>query len=136
LTLSENELIRRYLGIPFKHKGRTRDGLDCWGFLKLVFADLGYQIYDPGIDYKKDWGSEGENYFLEHYYLQWKQVSRAERFDVVLLENSKGIANHAGLILSRGRFIHCAVKSGVIVSRFNDFKNRIHGFYRIKNDYN
>jgi cell wall-associated NlpC family hydrolase len=33
---------RKYLGVPFKHRGRTPNGLDCAGLAWLAYADLGY----------------------------------------------------------------------------------------------
>lgn len=33
---------RRYMGAPFKHRGRTADGLDCAGLAWLAYADCGY----------------------------------------------------------------------------------------------
>lgn len=33
---------RKYLGVPFKHRGRTPSGLDCAGLVWLAYVDLGY----------------------------------------------------------------------------------------------
>ena len=32
---------RRYLGVPFRHRGRTSAGLDCAGLVWRAYADLG-----------------------------------------------------------------------------------------------
>lgn len=37
---------RRYLGTPFKHRGRTRNGLDCAGLIVVALQDLGQKPYD------------------------------------------------------------------------------------------
>jgi len=130
--ITECELIEKYLGVPYKHKGRDiEEGLDCWGFLKLCFRDMGFELIDPGIDYPEGWAKRGGNFFIENYHLQWESVNSPNPFDVVLFKNANNVANHAGIILSRARFIHCALKTGVAVCRLNDWKNRIYGFYRL-----
>ncbi len=35
---------RTYLGVKFKHQGRSRQGLDCWGLPKVVAADFGIEL--------------------------------------------------------------------------------------------
>lgn len=32
---------RRWLGVPFRHQGRSRQGIDCAGLIELVGVDLG-----------------------------------------------------------------------------------------------
>lgn len=85
------------------------------------------------LEYSKVWGQESKDYFKEHYFHDWMQVKTPDILDGVLFVNSKGIANHAGIILSNGRFIHCC-RQGVIISRLNDprWLPRIEGFYRLK----
>jgi len=40
---------RRYLGVPFRHRGRTRAGLDCAGLIWRSYADLGVILPDIRI---------------------------------------------------------------------------------------
>ncbi len=129
----EQQLIDKYLGIPYVHGGSTLDGLDCWGLLKCVYADLGIRLFDPECNYTKTWSKEGQHYFHDHYAVDWLSVSDPQPLDAVLFINNNGIANHAGVVLSSGRFIHCC-RSGVIVSRLGDvsWQRRIEGFYRLK----
>ncbi len=39
---------RGYLGVPFRHLGRGRSGLDCVGLLLLSASDAGIAAEDPG----------------------------------------------------------------------------------------
>lgn len=40
------EFSRSYLGVPWKHQGRSRKGVDCVGFLLLAFKHIGVHIYE------------------------------------------------------------------------------------------
>jgi len=40
------ETARTYLGVPFKHMGRTRAGVDCAGLVVCVCNDLGIPVHD------------------------------------------------------------------------------------------
>lgn len=42
-----HEHARKYIGVPWKHLGRTRRGLDCGGLPIVSFADMGVQIEAP-----------------------------------------------------------------------------------------
>lgn len=127
----------KYVGIPYKHQGRDIFGLDCWGLIKLIYKDmLGIDIWDIGEDYTKEWSWEGKDYFIENYQKQWERVTEPRLFDGVLINNGKGIANHAGIMLDKTKFIHC-IKVGVVISKVTDkrWKDKIAGYFRYrKND--
>lgn len=130
----EKKLVKKYLGIPYQHRGRTEEGLDCWGLLKCVYSDMGVKLFDvEDLKYSKVWGLSGNDYFKEHYTHDWEKVKRCQIFDAVLFVNSRGVANHAGIVLSNRRFIHCC-RQGVVISRLSDasWKGNIEGFYRLK----
>ena len=43
------QAARQYLGVPFRHRGRTPKGLDCAGLIWLAYADLGVILPDVRI---------------------------------------------------------------------------------------
>lgn len=130
--MTEKELLNKYLGIKYKHQGRSKEeGLDCWGFIKFVYEDLGFSLWDINADYDEHWSWKGRNYFLENYAKEWIKVKRPDLFDLVLFHNRRNIPNHIGVLLSNYRFIHCC-KQGVIVSSVFSWKDKLFAFYRLK----
>lgn len=43
------EWVERYLGIPYLERGRTLDGCDCWGLVRLVLKER-FGIELPSLD--------------------------------------------------------------------------------------
>ena len=37
---------RKYLGVPFRHRGRSASGLDCAGLGWIAYRDLGIELPD------------------------------------------------------------------------------------------
>lgn len=48
--------LQKKIGTPFRHRGRTKSGVDCIGLLALTFAEMGETIID-----KKVYGREPRN---------------------------------------------------------------------------
>lgn len=133
--MTDRDIIKKYLGVPFKHQGRNiQEGLDCWGLIRAIYADHEVELFDLE-SYEVDWAKVGRNYFIEHYSEQWEKVDQPDFMDVVLFQTSSVVVNHAGLVLNNSKFIH-ASKAGIIVSRLGELQifKRIAGFYRLKND--
>lgn len=133
--ITEKELINKYLGTPFKHLGRSLDGLDCYGLLIMIYKDLEIPLIDME-QYDEKWAQKGENYFIENYHKQWEEVKNYRIFDVILFKNGSDLLNHIGIVLSGGKFIHSAIRAGTLINRITDPKwfPRIQGFYRFKNE--
>jgi cell wall-associated NlpC family hydrolase len=40
---------RRWIGVPFRHQGRNRAGVDCGGLLIAIGQEAGLQIIEPDV---------------------------------------------------------------------------------------
>jgi len=58
-----------YIGLPFRPQGRTRDGCDCWGLVRLVYREC-YGIALPCY---------GAAYDLTRGRAGWPEMSQAIR---------------------------------------------------------
>lgn len=132
LPVSEDQVIRKYLGCSYELHGRTPKGMDCYGLIILIYADLGHQLWDINEEYSEGWAWKGKDYFYENYYRQWTKHSVPQKFDVVLFKNKQGNAIHGGVVLSGGRFIHCSKNAGVVTTRLTEWQHKVEGFYRLK----
>lgn len=131
--MTEEFIIHKYLPVPYKHQGRDLSGLDCYGLIISIYADLGIKLFDIEEDYAPDWSWKNKNYFLENAHKDWEEVRSAKLFDVVGFKNSKGTMNHAGVMLDENRFINTC-KAGTVVCKLTDatWVKRLAGFYRHK----
>jgi cell wall-associated NlpC family hydrolase len=126
---------KKYLGIPYKLGGRDEKGLDCWGLIIKIFnEEKKTKLFDIE-NYDEDWSWKGKDLFMENYEKQWARIKTPFMFDVVLINNGKGMANHAGVYINSKRFIHC-IKAGVVMSKTSDtlWHKRIYGYFRFKHD--
>jgi cell wall-associated NlpC family hydrolase len=124
----------KYIGWQFKHEGREDGLVDCWGLILKVFKnEKDLKLFDIH-GYDKNWSWKGRDLFIENASKNWVEVNSPQTFDVVLINNGKGIANHAGVMINKFKFIH-ATRAGVVLSRVMDFnwRDRIKGFYRYDN---
>jgi hypothetical protein len=57
-----HEIALEYLDTPFRHRGRTKNGLDCVGLLVMVAHDLGMEVEDLRV-----YGREPVDRMLREY---------------------------------------------------------------------
>lgn len=124
----------KYLGIPFKHLGRDRKGLDCYGLLILYYKEeFGIDILD--WSYEPDWSKKGANYFIQEAPKVSKKVTSIQTHDVVLFYTDlvRKVVNHAGIVVQAPNKVIQAMKTGVTLTDISTpvFKRRVEGFYRI-----
>ena len=130
--MTKDDIISKYLGIPYRHRGRGLNGFDCYGLIIAIYGDVGIRLFDVEEDYTEDWSWKGRNHFIENAHRQWEEVRQPMLFDVVLFKNSKGIVNHAGVMLDEYNFIQTC-RAGTVVTGIGSVRqDRIEGFYRYK----
>lgn len=125
----------RYIGIPFKDGGRDRDGCDCWGLVRLVYAER-HGILLPHHDGR--YSSTRDVEALEAVRTSelaseaWRPASEDEAAvgDVMLFE--LGQLWHVGIIVGRGLVLHVMRGVEACVERIDTpaWMCRSRGIYR------
>lgn len=101
----------RWLGTPHRLGGSTKRGVDCSGFVAIVYREVyGKQLARSSADMLKR---------------NCKKVSRPNlrEGDLVFFHTGKGkrnVPNHVGIYLKNGKFIHTSTSSGVMVSSLSE----------------
>jgi cell wall-associated NlpC family hydrolase len=89
---------RGWLGVPFRHQGRTRAGLDCVGLLVVVGRALGLPAYDV-TGYTRRAQGMG---FIEHFRANLEEVAPGSaRFGDVLVFVETVYPCHTGIMSER-----------------------------------
>ncbi|WP_429153915.1 NlpC/P60 family protein [Aminobacter sp. BE82] len=128
--------LNRYVGAPFASRGRMLAGLDCWGLLRLIYAqELGIELPSYGeiaahdlvrVSREITAGKDGE---------AWADVDRSElrAFDVVVMRyhGSRRIG-HVGVAVDASTLIHVEEASAAVVVPLAHFtiRERIECFRR------
>ncbi len=123
----------RYIGIPFKEKGRELTQCDCWGLVRLIYG-IEREIELPS--YSELYASTEERQRLGDAILlekqeSWREISSPEPFDAILLRMA-GVPMHVGLVTKPLHMIHCARDIGTVHERYDSlrWKNKVAGFFR------
>jgi len=122
-----------YIGIPFQANGRSRDGLDCWGLVRLIYEEQ-YQIDLPS--FTSDYDIEDDDRIKElisQYQEGWEETDIPKEGSVVLFK-ILGELTHIGIMISNKHFIHVREGSNTVIDNIEGFrwKNRVVGFYDYK----
>lgn len=124
-----------YIGLPFADHGRTRDGVDCWGLVRLILAEqFGIIVpsYDGTYRHTTDRGDLDHLISRERAFA-WSEVHPGtERAGDVVLLRCLGAACHVGLVLAAGVMIHAEVGLNTVLDRYDStrWQARVIGIYR------
>jgi hypothetical protein len=107
----QNEMCK-YLGIRYRSGGSSTSGVDCSGFVGLVYRNL-YGVTDLPHQSASLYTSPS---------MQRVPMDNLSTGDLVYFTPSKKSKriNHVGIYLSEGKFIHAAQGKGVVISSLND----------------
>jgi hypothetical protein len=97
LELPKSELVSTaylYLNTPFLWGGRTPFGLDCSGFVQMVYKVNGYSMLRDASSQ----ASQGEVLSF---------IEESEPGDLAFFDNEDGEIIHVGIILDDNHIIHC-----------------------------
>lgn len=90
-----DEAARRYIGVPWRHLGRSREGIDCIGLVLLAARDCGLAADDPA-PYAREPSSQRLRQELAGV-LDEVPIAAARRGDVLVF-NLGLYAGHIGVL--------------------------------------
>jgi cell wall-associated NlpC family hydrolase len=129
------EWVKKYIGIPFFSNGRTLEGCDCYGLVRLVLLNE-YKINVPELsnNYNNALNiNEITKMFAEHRpVLASEKLSEPQEKAVVVI-TEHGAAAHIGIVAGDGYILHTGAKTGSVCQRASHpgLRGRIEGYYRV-----
>lgn len=102
--------VRSYIGIEFAERGRDRDGADCWGGVRLIYAER-FGIMLPSYVDVDDNDQVGVVAAMEIGSGRWVPIDAPELVGDVGLFRAVGGRRHVGMAVDRARMFH--VERGV-----------------------
>lgn len=123
-----------YIGLPFREKGRDRDGVDCWGLVRLVLAEqFGLKVPSYSEDYDEARPGPALADLIEREARAWvKVLGGSERAGDVVVLRVNGRPFHVGMVLARPWMMHVEAGLGAVRERYDGraWGRRVLGFYR------
>ncbi|MBU2431188.1 MAG: C40 family peptidase, partial [Proteobacteria bacterium] len=116
------DTLKQFIGIPYRRGGTTTKGLDCSGFVKLVYDHI-FGIELP------------HNSVAQFRFSELKKIDKGDMQpgDLIFFGNTKQkTINHVGLYMSGNKFIHASSSKGISVSGLDEnyWKKRFMGSMR------
>ncbi|MCL2762236.1 MAG: NlpC/P60 family protein [Treponema sp.] len=128
--------VRKYIGIPFVSNGRTMQGCDCYGLVRLVLQnEYGIELPELSDNYTDALNCEQTaRLFAEKLpVLTAAQIPAPEEKAVaVITENGRPC--HIGIVAGNRYILHANRKTGTVCQRETHpgLQGRIEGYYRVR----
>lgn len=121
----------KYIGIPYKQKGRDLDGIDCWGLVRLVYEQE-YNIILPSFsaEYIQQ-DVERIQDLISQYKEGWEQIDQPVEGCVVVFK-VLGADSHIGVAVSSTHFLHAREGQESAIESFSSprWNKRILGYFK------
>ncbi|MCS4228745.1 C40 family peptidase [Sphingobacterium sp. BIGb0165] len=99
--------IDDWMGIPHRMGGQTKSGVDCSGFVNLLYIE----VYKGNLP-RTSRDMEG--------IVKRKKPEKLEEGDLVFFSFGKKGIDHVGVYLHNNKFVHVSTRKGVIISDLTD----------------
>jgi len=122
-----------YIGIPYKERGRTQEGCDCYGLFRLVYQSFGVDLPAHDDGYLSVADQREILILLDAGLPDWHPVEPGDErpTDGILLRLA-GRPYHVGVVVGNGRMIHTMDKAGACIEYYRSvaYNRRVIGFFR------
>jgi cell wall-associated NlpC family hydrolase len=125
--------VKNYIGIPFVSNGRTHEGCDCYGLVRLVLSEE-FNITLPELsnDYKNALNVREVAALFEKNMpvLLASRCETPEEKSLAIIRE-RGRLCHIGMYAGDGYILHTTAETGSVCQRIShpELSDRIEGYY-------
>lgn len=128
-----------YIGLPFLARGRDRHGLDCWGLVRLVYAEqFGIELPSLHERYTDIDDFKTLAAVTTTTALNWQEVPAGqEQVGDVLVFRIKNFPVHVAVCLGQDQMLHVHEGIETVIDRYDrspHWANRLVAAYRYKRE--
>jgi probable lipoprotein NlpC len=114
------EVVEKLKGIPYRHNGRSEEGVDCLGLVYLFFCNFGLELpIDDGNGFiADDWYlKEPERYIngLSKLGTEVGHFNNLQPFDIPYFRLYRNVITHSGVMIDEEHFINVLINDRVRV---------------------
>lgn len=130
--------VNKYVGIPYKDRGRGFDGVDCYGIVRLAMPEFGKHPPEYLENYSTFTDLPNRALVINRSLLDGSWTPVPMLSDVVpgdmILFRIINIPCHVGLVVADGRMLHCQKGTNSCVERYTGpaWIRRFYGAYRFE----
>lgn len=98
--------LEDFVGIPYRNRGSSISGCDCWGLVWLFYSEV-LRLKIPRYEGYEDAEHPSMSDYIETRWNQWAEIEPAnmELFDVLALRVRR-LPVHCGIYVGRGMMLH------------------------------
>ena len=126
-------MISKFIGIPFVSKGRSFNGCDCYGLVKLYYKEI-LNIDIPETIITAEQPRRTFANYLNEISKNWTATTPAKNVVVAMSVNSEhpNLVTHFAVMIDDKRFIDTRENMSSYLTSIDDekIKNQIKGFYK------
>lgn len=126
-------MINKFIGIPFISKGRSLNGCDCYGLVKLYYKEI-LNIDIPETIITAEQPRRTFANYLNEISKNWTATTPAKNVVVAMSVNAEhpNLVTHFAVMIDDKRFIDTRENMSSYLTSIDDekIKNQIKGFYK------
>ena len=126
-------MISKFIGIPFVSKGRSFNGCDCYGLVKLYYKEI-LNIDIPETIITAEQPRRTFANYLNEISKNWTAATPAKNVVVAMSVNAEhpNLVTHFAVMIDDKRFIDTRENMSSYLTSIDDerIKNQIKGFYK------
>lgn len=131
--------VNKYIGIPFLSLGRTVEGCDCYGLIRLILLnEYNYQLplFTEGYSDALETDKTSNLFKINMPLIISEKIAVPEEKAVALIQ-TRGLPSHVALYAGDDYIIHARHKTGVVCERLSSpwLSACIRGWYRVSESY-